>query len=318
MQTIFRLLKLKGSNITASDEHCRRLSPVENADPAKKHLNYEFASGGTEIDNFAKGITLVERMNYQEKARGIITPRKDSVKMLEIMFAAPPSLIEKPEEQIRFSNGKAKHPEVDSLLWRWNEANNQFLSNTFGRENIMGTQMHFDETSPHSHSWILPIKKEKFGVEKYNAKHFTGGAKKMQQLQDKYYEHMQKYMPEIAWERGQKKELTGKKHTTVKEWYGKKTIHEKHQKEIDGLGIGDAVERAIKAAVEAEIKKAKENQGLIVGTGKGAQTALNDLHNHPVKPQPKFDTKKKPDPESEKPKLSEPEPPKKTRRPKIG
>jgi hypothetical protein len=278
MQTIVRTLKLKTArDIAASDNHCRRLSPVDNADPAKKHLNFEFVSGSTEESNFKKGwskeeiekfdkafrtppkTTLLQRLEAHEKEREIKTPRKDSVKLVEIMFATPAGLLVDVEKQLKRQGDGTFQPEWGTPLYRYCEANNEFLRNIFGRKNIIGFQVHLDETNVHSHCWVIP---EKAG--KYNCKHFLGGSLKMQQLQDNYHAHMQKWMPEIAWERGQKKEITGKSHTTVKDWYKKLT-------RIEELGLSEKVDEFIEKTLQQAEKGPKiETHRIISGLDRQA------------------------------------------------
>lgn len=241
MQTVIRTLKLKSpAQIAASDNHCRRLSQVNNADPDRRHLNFEFISGGVEDAIFKKGNSLLERMAALESQREIKTPRKDSVKLIEVLIAAPPGLFVNPEKQVE--NGRLS---PDSPLYEWCESNYRFLQRNFtdGRHytNVIGMQVHLDETTPHIHAWVMPTKDGK-----YNCKHYLGGSMKMQQLQDNYHAHMQQWMPEVAWERGQKKEITGKSHTTVKDWYKKLA-------RIEKLGLSEKVDEFIeKTLQEAE------------------------------------------------------------------
>ena len=239
MQTVIRTLKLKSpTQIAASDNHCRRLSKVNNADPDRRHLNFEFVSGGTEETIFKKGKSLLERMAALESQREIKTPRKDSVKLIEVLIAAPPGLFVSPEKQVE--NGR-----LTPQMYKWCESNYRFLQRNFtdGKHytNVIGMQVHLDETTPHIHAWVMPTQDLK-----YNCKHYLGGSVKMQQLQDNYHAHMQQWMPEVAWERGQKKEITGKSHQTVKNWYKKLA-------KIEQLGLSEKVEEFIeKTLQEAE------------------------------------------------------------------
>lgn len=251
MQTIVRSLKLKTTaDISASDNHCRRLSQVENADPEKRHLNFEYDGDNLiQYDIMNKAQNLPERIRIIEQEREIITPRKDSIKCVELVMAAPPGLFAQEGTPVRRTQFKDNpvysEPERNSLFDKWLQANYRFAKNYFTDErnytNVVSMKVHLDETNPHIHIHVMPVHQGR-----YNAKHYLGGSVKMQALQDAYHATMQSYVPQIEWERGEKKAITGKDHQTVKDWYQKLATMEK-------LGLG----KEIDAFIEKTLQKAQ-------------------------------------------------------------
>ncbi len=248
MQTIVRSLKLKTTaDISASDNHCRRLSQVENADPEKRHLNFEYdGDNSIQYDIMQKGASISERMATIEQERGIITPRKDSVKCVELVMAAPPGLFAQegtPVKKTQWSDGLSySEPERNTLFDKWLQANYRFAKNYFTDErnytNVVSMKVHLDETNPHVHIHVMPVHQGR-----YNAKHYLGGSVKMQALQDAYHATMKDYVPQIEWERGEKKAITGKDHQTVKDWYQKLATMEK-------LGLGKQIDEFIEKTLQ--------------------------------------------------------------------
>ena len=243
MQTIVRSLKLKTpADIAASDNHCRRISQVENADPEKRHLNFEYdGDNSVQYTIINKAQSLPERIQIIEQERGIKTPRKDSIKCVELVMAAPPGLFTKegtPVKETPFSTGEIYiEPKPGSLFDKWLQANYRFAKNHFSDvrdyTNVVSMKVHLDETNPHVHIHVMPVHKGQ-----YNAKYYLGGSQKMQALQDAYHKTMKEYVPKIEWERGEKKAITGRDHQTVKDWYQKLAT-------IDKLGLGKVVDEFI-------------------------------------------------------------------------
>lgn len=259
MQTIIRTLKLKTtSDIAASDNHCRRISLVENADPQKQHLNFEYdGNNSVQFAIINKTQSLSQRIEIIEQERSITTPRKDSVKCVELVMAAPPGLFAQegtPTEKNSFEDGGPLHtqPKPDSLFAQWLQANYRFAKNYFATEsdytNVVSMQVHLDETNPHLHIHVMPIHKGR-----YNCKHYLGGSLKMQALQDAYYATMKNYVPQIEWERGEKKAITGKDHQTVKAWYQKLA-------RIEQLGLGKQLDEFIEKTLEKAQNESKDRR----------------------------------------------------------
>ena len=258
MQTIIRTLKLKTpGDISASDNHCRRLSQVENANPDRSRHNFEYMANNSVQEQLARdGQSIGERVASIEVERGIITPRKDSVKCVEIVMAAPPELFKgKTAEQLgeageaeRFGS-HTKGMSKDQQFEQWLYANYCFAKRHFSDvrdySNVVSMKVHLDETTPHIHIHVMPVHQGR-----YNCKHYLGGSMKMQALQDAYHATMKDFMPQIDWERGQKKAITGKDHQTVKDWYQKLAT-------IDDLGMGRVIDQFIKETLEKAQNESK-------------------------------------------------------------
>ncbi len=66
-------------------------------------------------------------------------------------------------------------------LDEWGKKNIEWIKEQFGEENIISSEMHLDESSPHIHTIIIPFKDDKL-----NAKAYTGGRVAMYNLQSSY------------------------------------------------------------------------------------------------------------------------------------
>lgn len=102
---------------------------------------------------------LVTKLNIKERANG--------VKAIEIILT--------------FSPEAKEHIPVK----RWTEENITWLKKEFGSAAILSAQLHTDETTPHIHAIIIPVKKKK-GSWRLCCRDFLGGASKLSALQDRY------------------------------------------------------------------------------------------------------------------------------------
>lgn len=256
MQTIIRTLKLKtAQEMAASDNHCQRVSQVSNADPALTPLNFEYTAANSRQEEIAETSQLRERLELMESGRAIQTPRKDSVKLVEIVMAPPPELFKDKDRAELGENPRMPGTSQNPMFEKWLYANYTFAKNHFSDTkdytNVVSMKVHLDETTPHLHIHVMPVHKDR-----YNCKHYLGGSVKMQGLQDAYHKHMQEFMPEVEWERGQKKEITGKDHETVKDWYKKLA-------QIEKLGLSEELDRTIKELLsEGKYERQQAQQSL--------------------------------------------------------
>jgi hypothetical protein len=128
---------------------------------------------------------------YQKRLSEVTKPRKDSVEVLEYFVGASPEY---------FKNGGSGDYFNDALKW---------ITERHGAENMISAGVHLDETTPHMWAYVVP---EHAG--KLNAKHFTGGRKKLSAMQTEFHEKVgEKY----GLERG----VEGSKasHTSIKDYY---------------------------------------------------------------------------------------------------
>lgn len=129
---ILRIGKLKTfGNISAAGKHNLRLRECRNADPTRKRLNVNLIDGGQE---------LVATVKARLAEVGIKKWRKDAVLASEVLLTASPEF---------FEDGRALEP--------WIAENRRWLVETFGA-NIVSAVVHMDETTPHIHCILVPVK----------------------------------------------------------------------------------------------------------------------------------------------------------------
>jgi len=153
---IMRMEKIKNfRGLSGRLDHNTRAKIPENADPERVKNNSVF--GGSTADVLSE---FKKRM--PEKVR------KDAVLGVEIMMTTGSE----------FSGNKQKFL-LDAQDW---------AEKIFGAENIMSCAHHFDETTPHVHMIVMPMKDGKL-----NAKHFIGGTRnRMAELQQDFWEKVGK------------------------------------------------------------------------------------------------------------------------------
>lgn len=218
-----RVFKLKtDADVQASEAHCRRLVPVPNADSDRLSLNFEYdGDNGTQEGIMSLAPTCLGRIRAIEKQREYITPRKDSIKMLEVLMTAPPDLFRGVPlgEMIREStNGKRTEPKRGSLFDKWLHGCFRFVKDFFKDQsvytNVVGMFVHLDETTPHIHILVMPVHKDR-----YNAKHYIGNRQKLRHFQNECHKWISHYVPEVPWTRGIPKGESRRSHTLLKDWY---------------------------------------------------------------------------------------------------
>lgn len=71
----------------------------------------------------------------------------------------------------------------DFSVSRWAEQSKQFLEDTYGKENVISAVIHMDESAPHIHAIVMPIKDEKLSARAVN-----GDRDGLRNLHQKYYD----------------------------------------------------------------------------------------------------------------------------------
>lgn len=134
--------------------------------------------------------------------------RKDAVKYLtHVMSGSHEDMVELFKDQEKAND--------------WISKNYEFLSNEFGKENIVKFVLHLDEKTPHIHAVTVPLKDGKL-----TAKEVTGNPIVLSQRQDRYA----KSMKDFGLERGLK--ATGVKHETARQFYGRIGDIENSKKQV--------------------------------------------------------------------------------------
>ena len=169
--TAFAILRIQKHSSLASlagvARHHSRQSRARGCDPDKSPRNLSFgaASSGSAGVVAAVGSVIEQAQAKQSKAF-----RRDAVKAVEFMFTASPE-------------------------W-WKTASPKYRSAFFDRARrwlrekhpggVVAEWVHLDERSPHLHAVVVPLHEGRL-----NARHFFGGAKKLEALQDEFASLMQ-------------------------------------------------------------------------------------------------------------------------------
>lgn len=181
---IMRAKKLSSmGSVAASLQHCYRDRETLNADQERTHQNEHLASQTTDE---AMGV-LRERLPEKR--------RKDAVLAVEYMMTASPEWWEtasQEQQNMFFSN---------SVKW---------LSDKYGKENIVTATVHRDELTPHLSAFVVP----RTADGRLSAKEFIGNRTKMSLDQTTYAERMES----LGLERGIKGSRAT--HQRVKSHYG--------------------------------------------------------------------------------------------------
>ena len=179
---ILRTAKLKSfGEIGGSLSHNYRTRPTPNADPTRT------------ADNAHSSPTPFSAMNAI-KQRLPDKTRSNAVLCVEYLITASP-------EWDGWQN-KAKEQDFFKRSLEW-------LEKRHGKENVVATSIHRDETTPHLVAYVVPIDPQG----KLNAREFLGGRAKLSKMQTDFHIKVK----DLGLERG----LEGSKaeHKTVKEFY---------------------------------------------------------------------------------------------------
>jgi hypothetical protein len=199
-QTVFHAEKSSGGS-TGVGEHIDRIGRHEkpkNADPERTHLNEQLIEPRSK--NLTNDINARIKEGYTKKKE----IRKDAVKSVRIILSG--------------SHDRMKEIENNPKEFKaWKEANLKFMSDRFGKENIVRMTLHRDETTPHFHCVVVPVTFDG-GL---SAKKMFGGPQGLAQLQTDYARAMEGF----GLSRG--KENSTAKHTDISEYYGRVNKQEK-------------------------------------------------------------------------------------------
>lgn len=179
---ILRTAKLKSfGEIGGSLSHNYRTRPTPNANPIRTPDNHHSAS---RPDLVMDGI----KQRLPDKTRS------NAVLCVEFLITASP-------EWDGWKN-QEKEQEFFKRSVEW-------LEKRHGKENVIATSIHRDETTPHLIAYVVPIDSKG----KLNAREFLGGRAKLSKMQTDFHEKVK----DLGLERG----LEGSKaeHKTVKEFY---------------------------------------------------------------------------------------------------
>ena len=178
---ILRTAKLKSfGEIGGSLSHNYRDRPTPNANPQQTPQN-EHSLKNSELVMSAIKEKLPEKR------------RKDAVLCVEYLITASPDWIgwNKSDEQKYFDEAK-----------KW-------LEDKHGKDNVIATTIHRDETTPHLVAYVVPLVDGKL-----NAKHFLGGREKLSKMQTDFATNVGQSVGLVRGLEGSKAE-----HQTIKKYY---------------------------------------------------------------------------------------------------
>jgi heme oxygenase len=182
---IMRIAKIKTrGKMSSTYRHNERLRETPNADPSKSENNTLIIGNQKEsylqaFDRITEGVKI----------------RANAVLGLEVFLSASPNT-EIFRDQEKFND--------------WIRSSVNWLQETFGKENVVQLHGHMDESTPHLHAFIVPMKDGKL-----NSKHFIGGHRdRLIQLQTEYA----KSVEHLKLDRGILKSKAT--HQDVKRFYG--------------------------------------------------------------------------------------------------
>ena len=137
---ILRVTKMNNmGSIAGKDSHELRQRETPNADPERAHLNRQVI-----------GTLAVDDVKERLGATGVAI-RKDSVLAIDVFATASPEFF------------KENHPD-DIRCKEFQRSLVDFLYKEFGMDNVVSLRAHHDETSPHWHATVVPIREKTIKV----------------------------------------------------------------------------------------------------------------------------------------------------------
>ena len=178
---ILRTAKLKSfGEIGGSLSHNYRDRPTPNANPQQTPNNEH------SLQNAESVMTAIKDKLPEKR-------RKDAVLCVEYLITASPDWIgwNKSDEQKYFDEAK-----------KW-------LEDKHGKDNVIATTIHRDESTPHLVAYVVPLVDGKL-----NAKHFLGGREKLSKMQTDFADNVGKSVSLVRGLEGSKAQ-----HQTIKQYY---------------------------------------------------------------------------------------------------
>jgi hypothetical protein len=202
---ILRAKKLKGFGAVASSAmHTFRESDTPNADPARTNRNWH------------AGATSSAAVLAALRARLPKRRRKDAVLTIEYLVTASPEF---------FLDAETQRQRTRSDYFN---AAMEFLRTKHGKENVICTSLHLDETTPHLIVYVVPINAKG----NLSAKDFLGGRQKLSQMQTAFH-------ADVGQRFGLERGIQGSSvsHQRVKSFYAEIN----HETALPELKVGDKV-----------------------------------------------------------------------------
>lgn len=166
---VMRIARHKScQSLATAERHGRerhRIRYLEKPERTKENLIYKKY----------KDLSLVE--SWKEETKGL-TVRKNAVYMLELVLSFSPEA----------------QSQIEPRLNEWLNANMNWVSNEFGKGNILQARSDFDERTLHMHVFVVPLVDNRL-----NARKLVGNRARLSELQSSYAEAVKQF----GLERGQ-------------------------------------------------------------------------------------------------------------------
>jgi hypothetical protein len=199
---ILRTAKLKtAGNLNSLNEHLQRLRPTPNADAELTPLNVQLVGSQN----------LVADVQARIEAAGCQV-RSNAVLAVEHLLTFSPEFLDihkepgqagKPAQLVGSAEDGAKLAGFQARAMEW-------LSERYGKENVVNAVLHLDEQTPHIHATVVPINQ----AGKLNCRALLGDRQKMRAMQTSF---AAKLAP-LGLQRGV--EGSQAQHQEVKRFYG--------------------------------------------------------------------------------------------------
>ena len=221
-----------GGTDAAMSAHIERTIHPKNADASRTHLNRELIKFPDGVENRTQAIQ--HRLDTAGLTRKI---GNNQVRAIRVLLTGTHEDMERITQEGR--------------LDKWCEDNLRYLSDTFGRENIVSAVLHMDEQTPHIHATLVPIVREE-----RKRKKPTDAARlcaddimtraKLKSYQDSYAQAMSRY--------GLQRGIDGSeaKHISTRKYY-RDLVQQTEQLQTDIAQLQDRKETA-----QEELKQAKK------------------------------------------------------------
>ena len=204
MHVLMRFAKRKGGQISSMESHNERKKEQYKSNPDidldRREFNYHI-------------INPTSTYHYEIKKRITATgcrTRKDSVKMVEVLFTASP-------EFFKITSANEHREYFERAI--------QFIKDEVGENNVFAATVHMDEATPHMHVCFTPITRDG----RLSAKEIIGNMKKLSVWQDKIHARMVERWN--FFERGMSAMKSRRKH--IPQWLYKQAQNlDRQQKEI--------------------------------------------------------------------------------------
>lgn len=240
---VLHMEKTSGTD-AAMSAHIERTIKPKNADESRTHLNRELIKFPDGVENRTQAIQ--HRLDTAGLTRKI---GNNQVRAIRVLLTGTH------EDMERITH--------DGRLDEWCEDNLKYLTDTFGRENIVSAVLHMDEQTPHIHATLVPIvreerkrKKKEQQVKKRYRKKPTDAARlcaddvmtraKLKSYQDAYAQAMSRY--------GLQRGIDGSeaKHISTRQYY-RDLMQQTEQLQTDITQLQDRKEVA-----QEDLKRAKK------------------------------------------------------------